>query len=132
MRRMGRILGLLGLVIALAIGVYLYTRQAQSASGVAGAGSPKAAIDVTGVKNDLLAFANAEKQNYALEGKYLSLDELRAKGTAIPAERRGPYTYAAEIGDSGFRVVATFSGDPIPGAPRSLSISETMEIRIEN
>src|SRR5512140_688538 len=105
------IVGLLGLVIALGIGAYLYTHSAKSAADAAGgAGSPKMAIDVTGVKNDLVAFGNAEKQQYALEGKYLSLDELRAKGSTIPADHRGPFTYTAEISDTGFRVVATYSG----------------------
>jgi hypothetical protein len=132
MRGMGRILGFIGLLIALAIGGYLYTRQAQSTSGALGAGNPRTAIDVTGVRNDLLAFANAEKQQYALEGKYLSLEELRAKGTTIPAERRGPYTYAAEIGETSFRIVATYSGAEAAGAPRSLSISESMQIQTEN
>ncbi len=131
MRGMGRILGFVGLLIALAVGFYLYTRQAQSTSSAIGAASPKAAIDVTGVRNDLLAFANAEKQQYALEGKYLSLEELRAKGTSIPADRRGPYMYSAEIGETSFRIVATYSGTEA-GAPRVISISESMQIQTEN
>ena len=123
------IVGLLGLVIALGIGAYIYTHSAKSAADAAGgAGSPKMAIDVTGVKNDLIAFGNAEKQQYALEGKYLSLDDLRAKGTTIPADRRGPFTYTAEIGETEFRITATYGGDPIPGAPKSLSIDQTMQV----
>src|SRR5512132_1629989 len=108
------IVGLLGLVIALAIGAYIYTHSAKEAATAAGgAGSPKMAIDVTGVKNDLIAFGNAEKQAYALEGKYLSLDELRAKGSTIPADHRGPFTYTAEVGDTTFKITATYGGDPI-------------------
>ena len=58
-----KVFGLLGLVIALCIGVYLYTRSARDAATAAGgAGSPKMAIDVTGVRADLVAFGNAEKQ----------------------------------------------------------------------
>jgi len=132
MRGMTRFLGFLGLLIALAVGAYLYTHQAQSTSTALGGASPKAAIDVTGVRNDLLAFANAEKQQYALEGKYLSLGELRAKGTAIPADRRGPYRYSAEVSDTSFRIIATYSGPEIAGAPKSLSIGETMQIQTEN
>ncbi len=131
MRGMGRILGFVGLLIALAVGFYLYTRQAQSTSSAIGAASPKAAIDVTGVRNDLLAFANAEKQQYALEGKYLSLEELRAKGISIPGDRRGAYTYSAEIGEASFRIVATSSGTEA-GAPRVISISENMQIQTDN
>jgi hypothetical protein len=130
MRGMGRMLGFVGLLIALAVGVYLYTRQAQSTSAALGAASPKTAIDVTGVRNDLIAFANAEKQQYALEGKYLPLTELRAKGTTIPTDRRGPYTYSAEISETSFRIVATYSG--AEGAPKMMSIGETMQIQTEN
>ena len=126
------IVGLVGLVIALGIGAYLYTHSAKEAATAAGgAGSPKMAIDVTGVKNDLIAFGNAEKQQYALEGKYLSLDDLRAKGSTIPADHRGPFTYSAEIGDTGFKITATYGGDPIAGAPKSLSIDQTMQIQTQ-
>jgi hypothetical protein len=126
------IVGLLGLVIALGIGAYVYTHSAKSAADAAGgAGSPKMAIDVTGVRNDLIAFGNAEKQQYALEGKYLSLDDLRAKGTTIPADHRGPFTYSAEIGDTSFKVTATYGGEPLAGAPKSLSIDETMQVKTE-
>ncbi len=128
---MTRIFGLLGLVIALAIGFYLYTKQTQTASSATGAATPRAAIDVAGVRNDLLAFANAEKQQYALEGKYLSLDELRAKGTSLPADRRGPYSYSADIGAAGFRITATYSGPEMAGAPKSLSIGENMQIETQ-
>jgi hypothetical protein len=128
---MTRILGLIGLLIALAIGYYLYTRQAQTASSALGASNPRAAIDVVGVRNDLLAFANAEKQQFALEGRYLSLDELRAKGAVLPQDRRGPYSYSAEIGSSSFRITATYSGPEMAGAPKSLSIGETMQIEAE-
>lgn len=128
---MTRVLGLLGLLIALAIGWYVYTQQAQSASKAAGAATPRAAIDVAGVRNDLIAFGNAEKQQYALEGKYLSLDELRAKGTALPQDRRGPYTYSAEVSGTTFHVTATYSGPEMAGAPKILSIGETMQIETQ-
>lgn len=123
------IVGLLGLVIALGIGAYVYTHSAKSAADAAGgAGSPKMAIDVTGVKSDLIAFATAEKQTYALDGKYLSLEEMRSKGSSIPRDSRGPYTYAAEVSETGFRITATYSGEPMAGVPRSMSITETMQI----
>ncbi|MBZ5629868.1 MAG: hypothetical protein LAO06_13495 [Acidobacteriia bacterium] len=128
---MTRILGLIALVIALAIGFYLYTKQAQTASSATGASSPRAAIDVVGVRNDLLAFANAEKQQFALEGQYLSLDELRAKGTVLPSDRRGPYSYSAEVSGASFRITATYSGPEMAGAPKSLSIGETMQIETQ-
>jgi hypothetical protein len=128
---MTRVLGLIGLVIAMAIGFYLYTKQAQTASATTGAATPKATIDVMGVRNDLLAFASAEKQQFALEGKYFSLDELRAKGTAVPQDRRGPYSYSADVSSTSFRITATYSGPEMAGAPKSLSIGEAMQIETQ-
>ncbi len=126
------IVGLLGLVIALGIGAYIYTHSAKSAADAAGgAGSPKMAIDVTGVKSDLIAFATAEKQTYALDGKYLSIGEMRAKGSSIPADHRGPFTYSSEVSDTGFKITATYTGEPISGVPQRMSIDETMQIKQE-
>jgi len=125
---MTRVLGLLGVVIALAVGWYVYTQQAKTASSAAGGPTPRAAIDVAGVRNDLLAFANAEKQQFALEGKYLSLDALRTKGTAIPADRRGPWTYTAEVSDNSFLITATYEGPEVAGVPKMLTVGENMTI----
>jgi hypothetical protein len=127
---MGRALGFIGVLIAVGVGAYLYTQQAKSAgdaSGMAGA-SPKTAIDVTGVKNNLIVIANAERRRLASDGKYVSLDELKSNGDiSMPGNKRGPYTYSVETSDSGFRVTATYSG-PDEKAPRSVSIDQTMQI----
>lgn len=125
---MTRVFGLLGIVIALAVGWYIYTQQATTASSAAGGPTPRAAIDVAGVQNDLLAFANAEKQQFAMEGKYLSLDGLRAKGSAIPADRRAPWTYSADVSDTSFRITASYEGPDAPGVPKMLTVSENMMI----
>lgn len=127
---MTRWMGLAGLLLAAGIGLFLYSKQMTSIvpGAATGKASPRATIDVVGVRNDLLSFANAEKQEFALEGKYLSLDDLRAKGTVIPADHRGPYSYSADVSDSSFRITATYSGDPQPGVPGSLSIGDTMAI----
>ena len=123
---MGRALGFIGVLIAVGVGAYLYTQQAKSAS--VGGSSPRATIDTVGVKNDLMAIANAERRRLASDGKYVSLDELRSNGDiSMPGNTRGPYTYSVETSDSGFRVVATYSG-PDAQAPRSMSIDQTMQI----
>ena len=41
-----------------------------------GTNNPKAAINITGVRSDLMTIAQAERGHFALEGKYASLDEL--------------------------------------------------------
>ena len=76
---MGRAIGFIGLLIALGIGGYIYTKQAKS-SLPEGASSPKSAIDLTAVKNDLLAIAQAERRYQVAQSKYGSLSELRENG----------------------------------------------------
>lgn len=127
-----RVFGLLGLVIALAIGAYLYTKSAKDAATAAGgAGSPKMAINVNGVRTDLVTFANAEKQEFALDGKYATIDDMRSKGTNLPADQRGPFTYTSEVSDTGFKITATYGGEPMAGIPKSMSIDETMQVKTE-
>ncbi|HVP44162.1 MAG TPA: hypothetical protein VMS96_12075 [Terriglobales bacterium] len=128
---MGRAAGFVGLLIVLAVGAYLYTRQSAGPAG--GAPATKTTVDIAAVKNDLLVLANAERGQLALEGKYATLDELVAKGS-IPSERtrRPLYSYSAEVnGSTGFRITATYEGPPEAGTPRRLTIDETMQIRTE-
>lgn len=125
---MGRILGLLGLVIALAIGMYIYSRQAQSTSAAAGANNPKAAVNITGVRMDLMNIAQAERGYFASEGKYASLDELISSRSISVSRQRPPYTYEVETSGGGFRVIATRSGDDVSGTPARLSVDESMEL----
>ncbi|MCI0403385.1 MAG: hypothetical protein L0212_07670 [Acidobacteria bacterium] len=124
---MSRALGLIGVLVAAAVGFYLYMRQAQTASQETS--NPRVTIDVAGVKNDLIALANAERRYFAGEGRYTSIDELHAHGDiSMPSNSRGPFTYSAEVSETGFRIVATYTGPPRPEAPQNLSIDETMQI----
>ena len=125
---MGRLFGFLSVVVVLGIGMYIYSRQAQSSSAPAGTNNPKAAINITGVKSDLIGIASAERLYFASEGKYASLDELIANH-AVTMRQRPPYTYEVETSSSGFRVVATRSGDDGSGTPAQLSVDENMEFK---
>ena len=123
---MSRAFGFLGILIVVGVGMYIYMQQMQSTSAPAGGMSPKAAIDVTGVKRDLLGIANAERQYFATEGKYGSLEELTS-GRYITIERqRPPFSYDIQTSAGGFRVVATRSG-PAEGGPAEISVDETMQ-----
>jgi hypothetical protein len=126
---MGRIFGFLSLVVGLAVGMYFYSKQVQSSSAADGAATPQATINITGVRTDLMGIAAAERQYYASEGKYISLDELISTHYVSVARQRPPYTYTVEIGAGGFRVVATRSGDVTSGTPAQLSVDENMEFR---
>jgi hypothetical protein len=126
----GRLFGFLSLVCVLGVGMYIYSRQVQSSSAPAGANNPKASINITGVRSDLISIATAERRYFAAEGKYVSLDELVSSNYIAVVRQRPPYTYEVETSISGFRVVATCSGDnAAPGTPVQLSVDENMEFQ---
>lgn len=126
---MGRIFGFLSIVIVLGGGMYIYSKQAQSSSALAGANNPKAAINITGVKTDLISIASAERRYFATEGKYATLDELISTNYVSVARQRLPYSYDIQISGGGFHVVATRSGDDASGTPSQLSVDENMEFQ---
>ena len=113
------------LIIVVGCGAYLYTKQAQS---VTTAGStPQTTIDVTATRNDLLSLARAEQNHFASTGKYVSLDELRTGGE-ITIPTRLSYSYSAETSETGFKILATYSG-PDPKAPQLMSVDQTMTLK---
>jgi hypothetical protein len=124
---MTRLFGFVGVLAALAAGMYIYAKQAQSTSAVAGANNPKAAVNIIGVRSDLMSIAQAERSYFATEGKYGSLDELVSSHALSVLGHRPPYTYDVETSGSGFRVTATRSGDDNSGTPAELSVDENMQ-----
>lgn len=128
---MGRAFGFVTLIVVVAAGAYIYMRQTRSVM-TAGTKSPTATVDLMGVRSDLLAIAQAERSHAALQGSYVSIDALRSGGDlTMPRNNRGAYNYSAEVSDSGFRIVATWTGPESTGMPKSLSIDQTMEISQE-
>jgi hypothetical protein len=124
---MGRIFGFLALLVGVGVGIYLYAKQTQSSSAAAGANNPKAAVNITGVRTDLMNIAQAERGYFATEGKYASLDELISSRSITVARQRPPYTYEVETTASGFRVIATRTSDDRSGTPAELSVDQDME-----
>ena len=119
---MGRAFGFIVVIIAVAIGGYVYTQQVQS---VTSAGSnPETAIDVTGVKNDLNAIAQAERRYWATNAKYASLEELRTNGD-IHIPTRPHYSYTAQATETRFKIIAVYSGSD-PKAPQRITVDENM------
>src|SRR5436309_15953785 len=107
---MGRAFGFIGLIIVVGIGAYIYMRQTQGVMS-AGTSNPTTTVDLIGVRNDLLAIAQAERSHAAIQRALVSIDVLCSHGE-LPMERnnRGPYSYPAEIGEAGFRIGASDSG----------------------
>jgi hypothetical protein len=129
---MGRIFGFLTLLVALGVGAYFYAHQAQSSSAALGANNPQAAVNITGVRSDLMTIAQAERGYFALEGKYASLDELISSRSLTVSRERPPYTYEVETTSNSFRVVATRHGDDASGTPAQLFIDDTMQFQQSN
>lgn len=126
---MGRCLSLTTVLIVMAVGAYIYMRQAESAT-VGGASSPAGTVDLVGIKHDLMAIAQAERMHNGLHGGYVSLDELRSSGDlSMPRNNRGPYNYTVDVSSTGFTATATYAGGgETPLGPRTISVDQTMEI----
>jgi len=124
---MKKVGGLLGLVIALGVGYFIF--KAQMTTGPTGGAPPKEVIDVVGVKNDLLAIGQAERMYLASHGTYASVEQLQQDGALqfSGANRRG-YNYTAEVtGGEHFRITAAPS-DPAKAGWPTLTMDDTMQI----
>jgi hypothetical protein len=131
---MGRAFGFIATLIVVAIALYLYSTQLRSvsapgATGPGGAANPTGVANLVGVKGDLVSIANAERQYYASEGHYASLDDLTSGHYLTVSGSRPPYTYDVETSDTGFEVTASRSDG---GSPEQLSIDQSMQIQMSN
>jgi hypothetical protein len=112
------------LVMAIAFGIYYgYVRRVQPAGG--GGGSAQAIV-TTGVQNDLLRIAQAERMYFAEHGNYADLDTLITSGAlSMTRPERDGYTYRVNVSTEGFTVTARRPGADYPG----YAIDQTMRIR---
>jgi len=123
---MGRVFGFLGTVVTLAIGMYIYSLQVKTLNPGAGNGSSEEVAVITGVKNDLIGIANAERGYLASQGKYATLDELISGNYITIKGERPPYTYDVETTSGSFRATATRN---TKGSPAQLWITESMQVQ---
>lgn len=124
---MKKVGGLLGLVIALGVGYFIF--KAQMTTGPTGGAPPQQTIDVAGVKNDLLAIGQAERMYLASHGTYASIEQLQQDGALqfSGTNRRG-YNYSAEVtGGEHFRITAT-PADPAKAGWPTLTMDDTMQV----
>src|SRR3954451_20623786 len=95
------------LVVALiALGGYsVYLKQAVPGVDTSKGHIITQAISTTGVEMDLNAIAQAERQYFAQNGAYASLDQLTSSGTMnFAGSGRDGYTYSVDASTSGFMV----------------------------
>jgi hypothetical protein len=91
--------------------------------------NPQTTVDVTAVRNDLMAMATAERNYFASNGKYVSLDELKSSGD-LTIPNRPSYSYSAQISENSFKITAVYSGSD-PKAPKRLTVDHTMALTNE-
>jgi hypothetical protein len=128
--------GFIGLMVvaAISVGAYvIFLKQAAPEPGMVATQS----ISVTGVKNDLIAIAQAERMYYVQNASYADLDTLKNNGTMnIARTSRDGYTYSVEPNATGFTATARYTAPP-PEMPKGVApprfptftIDQNMEIR---
>lgn len=114
------------IILAVAFAVYYgYVKRVQSP----GSTVPTQAVSLTGVQNDLLAIAQAERMYFAEHASYASLNELVSSGTLSTTQNgRDGYTYSVDTSANAFVVTARYSGSS-DGQYPTLRVDQTMEIR---
>ena len=121
------------LTAAIGLGIYMYyLKQAAPAPGMVVTQAPS----LVGVKNDLVAIAQAERMYYVQNGSYTDLSTLASSGTMnIARTSRDGYSYTAEASGNSFTVTAQHTATPAPNPAGvtpphfpTLSIDQTMEI----
>jgi hypothetical protein len=124
--------GLIALVIGATITLFIYRTQfSQNLSKENGGGPAIQAISATGVKNDLIAIAQAERAYQAEHGSYTSLSELISSGRmSMAREGRDGYTYSVDSSAGAFTVTARYSG-PLAPPPPTFTIDQTMEVHAQ-
>jgi hypothetical protein len=118
-----RIFGLLGVVIVLCVGFFVYQRSAADLPE----GSPEQQIDTTAIRQRLLTIGQTERQYQAANGKYATLEQL-ASENLLPGgtEQRG-YSFSASVTATGFTITATPTADDKADWP-TLEITEAMQV----
>lgn len=118
-----RVFGLLGVVIVLCVGLYLYQQNIKELPDE----NPLQTIDTVAIRQRLLTIGQTERNYQAQNGKYATLEEL-ASADLLPGgkEQRG-YTYSAQITASGFTITATPTAEDKKDWP-TLEITETMTV----
>lgn len=118
---------------AVAFGVYQYSlgRMPVTDAGTA----PTQTISLTGVRADLLQFAQAERIYIAQNGHCATLDELTSSNSlSMTRPERDGYTYSVECSSGDFSVTARHA-PASAGAPiryPTLAIDQTMQVHEVN
>jgi hypothetical protein len=123
-----RMKGMLGILVVALISLLAYKYYFANAHSD-GTGTPAQTINIVGVKNDLIALAQAERGYQAEHGGFASLDDLTSSGAlAMQNRSRQGYTYEIENTSNGFRAIAHCSAATNPGCT-DYFVDQTMEVQ---
>lgn len=119
---MMRAFGLIGVLIVLCAGFFIYQRSAGTVRE-----SPLPQVDAVAIRQHLLTIAQAERKYQASNRRYATLAQLTA-ADLLPGgtEQRG-YTFAAIVTGTGFTVTATPTDRKKIGWP-TFDIDERMQV----
>ena len=119
-----RIFGILGVVIVLCAGFFVYQRSIEDASEE---GSPQEQIDTTAIRQRLLTIAQTERQYQASNGKYATLEQLASEDLLPGGTTQRGYAFTAAIAEAGFTITATPTDRDKAEWP-TLQITEAMQV----
>jgi hypothetical protein len=127
-----RYIGLLLALAAIGLGLYLYFKQMPSTdAGTA----PTQAINLTGVRMDLLQIAQAERTHIAMNSECASLDDLiSSHSVSMQRPEREGYAYTINCSATDFTVTARHAPAP-EGSPiryPTLAVDQSLEVRAVN
>ena len=120
--------GMLGILVVALISLLAYKYYFANAHSD-GSGTPAQTINIVGVKNDLIALAQAERGYQAEHGGFASLGDLTSSGAlAMQNRSRQGYTYDIENTSNGFRAIAHCPTVTNPGCT-DYFVDQTMEVQ---
>lgn len=119
---------LVGILVVCVLSILIYRFYLVKSLPQDSGATPAQTIDVVGVKNDLLAMAQAERTYQAEHASYASMDQLVSSGALTMAKAgRAGYTYEVQASDSTFQVTARCSNTA--QACTSYAIDPSMEVK---
>ena len=127
-----RLMRAIGLLLALAIvglGLYFYLKQMPTTDpGTA----PTQAIDLAGVRMDLLQIAQAERTHIAMNSQCASLDDLiSSHSVSMQRPEREGYSYTIDCSSTDFTVTARHTPAPAGSPIRypTLAVDQSLQVR---
>ena len=120
-------LGLVGLLITLGIGYFIYSIQIQ---GVTNDNPLVQQTNLTAIRRDLLSLGQAERLYLAANGSYATIKQLQhfKMMNAFPEGTAFGYEYIAEVDGAAHFLITAKPLDSSRADLPTLSIDETMEI----